>query len=176
MARMGTGTGTTSAPSSALPAGAAVFYRFRDPSGRLHIVDSLDLVPPAERAHVERIAFGAEAAQSPLAPLRALPGFQGAALAGAIGVGLLLLLALLFPRLRGSLGWLVRLAVGAGVVLLLTFGYLGWMRRATGASGASGAVLASPSAFIDDAKGAVEKMNAHLRAQEAELKAVEQAK
>jgi hypothetical protein len=65
------------------------------------------------------------------------------------------------------------MAAFAGLALLSIYGYLGWMRRSTGVTGAA---LASPSAVIQDAKSAVEKMNAHVRAQEAELKAIEQAK
>ena len=156
-----------------LPAGGAVFYRFRDATGRIHIVDSLDLVPPRDRAHVERIAYSEEPSGSVLSQLPSLPGWQSVALGLSLGVGLLLLFSFQFPRLRGAVWVLVRTAGFAGLALLLIYGYLGWMRRSTGATGAA---LASPSAVIQDAKSAVEKMNAHVRAQEAELKAIEQAK
>jgi hypothetical protein len=47
------------------------------------------------------------------------------------------------------------------------------MRRTTGQSRDA---MASPSAIIDDAKGAVDKMNARMAAEQAEIKEAEQAK
>ncbi|HEX3853381.1 MAG TPA: hypothetical protein VHW01_20595, partial [Polyangiaceae bacterium] len=65
------------------------------------------------------------------------------------------------------------MSIIGGVIVLLGGAYLGWMRRATGQSHDA---LASPTAIIDDAKEAVDKMNARIAAEQAEIKEAEQAK
>ena len=175
---MGTDAGAPRQPAKAM------FYRFTDPSGRVHIVDSLDLVPQALRSHAHAISYDEESALPalPSAPgvasapatfperLRALPTWQLAVLA----VGAALLIELSFRRMPGALRLLLRVALVAGVVALASSAYFGWLRRTTGQSGAGS--LATPGALLDDAKGAVEKMNARVRAQQAELKEIEQTK
>jgi hypothetical protein len=164
MNAMGTDAGATPEQS-----GKAVFFRFTDQSGRVHIVDSLDLVPQAARGAAERVRYGQETALNSLPAVPALASWQ----IFALGMGAAVLIGLLFRRLPGLLGTLVRVAIVAGVLLLASGAYFGFIRRTT--SGGDVAV-ATPGALMDDAKSAVEKMNARMRTQQAELKEIEQAK
>jgi hypothetical protein len=84
-----------------------------------------------------------------------------------------LLVTFLFRRLPGTMRLVLRMSIIGGVIVLLGGAYLGWMRRATGQSHDA---LASPTAIIDDAKEAVDKMNARIAAEQAEIKEAEQAK
>jgi hypothetical protein len=166
MSAMGKDAGATPEQS-----GRAVFFRFTDQSGRVHIVDSLDLVPKAARGAAERVRYGEETALNGRPTVPGLASWQ----IFALGMGAALLIGLLFRRLPGLLGTLVRVAIVAGVLLLASGAYFGFIRRTTQQSG-GGVALATPGALIDDAKSAVEKMNARMRAQQAELKEIEQAK
>ena len=150
-------------------ASAAVYYRFQDTSGRTHIVDSLDDVPQASRAQTQRIEYQPRAEPSVLQLPRTLSTWQ----TFGLGFGAALLLVFLFRRLPGTMRMVLRLSIIGGVLVLLSGAYLGWMRRATGQSRDA---LASPSTIIDDAKAAVEKMNARMAAEQAEIKEAEQAK
>jgi len=148
----------------------AVFYRFQDSSGRVHIVDSLDLVPQAQRSSAERVRYDEQTSVSGLVPSpHGLSTWQ----AFGLGIGVAFLLGLLFRRLPGTFRLVLRFAIVAGVGALIAGAYFGLLRRATHQSGDA---LAGPGALIDDAKNAVEKMNARVRAQQAELKEVEQGK
>lgn len=147
---------------------SATFYRFTDASGRVHIVDSLDLVPQAGRSHVERIRYGEQSPGLPPA-LRVMGSWQTVAL----GLGALILLWLLARRLPGALRVGLRFGLLALAICLLASAYFGWLRQTTQHATAT---LASPTQLIDDAKSAVEKLNARLRVQQAELKEAEQAK
>ncbi len=151
------------------PASAAVYYRFQDASGRTHIVDSLDSVPQAARRQAQRIEYQAQPEPRVLQLPRTLSTWQ------VFGLGFVaaLLVAFLFRRLPGSMRLVLRMGIVGGVILLLGGAYLGWMRRATGLSHDA---MASPTAIIDDAKGAVDKMNASMAAEQAEIKEAEQAK
>ena len=158
--------------------GRAVFYRFTDASGRVHIVDSLDLVPTPERAHAERIQYDARDEQTPVNGL--LPEHTPLSTHGpiawptlALGVGGAIVLWLVFRRLPGTLRVVLRLAIVASVIALLGGAYLGWTRRI---AHQSNDLIASPGALIDDAKSAVDKMNARMKAQQAEIKEAEQSK
>ena len=144
------------------------FYRFEDAKGRLHIVDSLDLVPQALRPRAEPVRYE----HTPVNGLPTLPALAPWQMF-ALGVAAAFLIAFLFKRLPGSgrIAW--RLALTALVVALLGSVYFGFLRRTTQQKGG---LLATPGALINDAKTAVEQMNARLRAQQAELKAIEQAK
>jgi hypothetical protein len=147
----------------------AVYYRFQDASGRTHIVDSLDSVPQASRPQAQRIEYQPQPEPSVLQLPHTLSTWQtfGLGFAGA------LLVVFLFRRLPGTMRLVLRMGIVGGVLVLLGSAYLGWMRRATGQS--SGA-LASPTAIIDDAKSAVDKMNARMAAEQAEIKEAQQAK
>lgn len=141
---------------------SAVFYRYRDASGRVHIVDSLDRVPTALRGKVERVEYQEETPVNGLLPSQAPSGWQAFAL-GAVAA---LLLWFAFKKLP-------RWVLVAGIGVVLCGAYFGWVRRTAQVSSDA---FASPSAMIDDAKLAVEKMNARLQAQQAELKEAERAK
>lgn len=160
--RMGTGVRSDQ--------GRAVFYRFTDSAGRIHIVDSLDLVPSAARAHAERVQYEE---QAPATVLSRVTKQHGTWPLVAGGAGVALLAALLFRRSRGSAWFVLRAGLVAGALALMAGAYFGSVRRSTLGKGD---VLAAPSALIDDAKSAVEKMNLRLRAEQAELKEAEQAK
>jgi hypothetical protein len=161
---MGLGTKSVSDQGS-----GAVFYRFQDASGRVHIVDSLDLVPMAQRGRVERVSYDEQTSVNGLLPAHGPNGWQ----MFALGVGAALLLALLFRRLPNTMRFVLRVAIVAGVVALLGSAYFGWARRT---ARQSNDVLATPGALIDDAKAAVDKMNARIKAQQAELKEAAEAK
>jgi len=130
--------------------GSQFFYRYRSASGRTVIVDSLSQVPSSEREHAERIELGAPESVSAEAFAKQMdwPSF-----AAGFGLALALGTVVLFLS-RGSLRWL-------GFLLLLAVlvggsgAYFGWLRRSTGQSTAA---FASPSALINDAQRAVEKM------------------
>ena len=84
-----------------------------------------------------------------------------------------MLLAALFKVLPNGLRFATRLALVVGVGALLTGLYLSVLRGSTG--GPSGGVLTSPSALIQDARGAVEQMNLRQKQQEEELRGIQKA-
>ena len=153
--------------SSALPGtpGPKSFYRYRSAEGRTVIVDSLSEVPMSERTHVERVQFDAPATLS--AEARALqvhwPSF-----ATGFGVALVLATVVLFVA-RGSVRWLAFLLVLA-VLVGGSGAYFGWLRRTTG-QGTT--VFASPSALINDAQRAVEKMKQHNQEQDRVIREIQ---
>jgi hypothetical protein len=150
-------------------ASAAVYYRFQDSAGRVHIVDSLDAVPQALRPQAQRIEYQAQPDTVGAHLPRALTSWQ------TFGLGFIaaLLVVFLFRRLPGTMRLVLRFGIIGALIALMAGAYLGWMRRATGASSDA---LATPGALIDDAKNAVAKMNARVKAEQAELKEAEQAK
>jgi hypothetical protein len=162
--------GAAPAPSSPVHAsGTAVFYRYRDASGRVAIVDSLERVPPSARGNAEAVAL-----EAPPAPAFALaesfargelhwPSF-GAGAACALLAG-----AVIFGLLRARAPF-VRLLLLGGVALLGAGGYFGWVRRTTGHAGPR---LQSPAALIEDARSAVQKMNERSREQQRVLRELE---
>jgi hypothetical protein len=160
---------------SASGAHGARFYRFQDSSGRVHLVDSIDSVPTALRSHAACIEYPAEATglASSLSHGSSALGGSSAYQTFGLGFGAALVVAFVFSRLPGTLRLVLRLAIMGGVVALLAGAYFGWVRRTTQQSDS---LLASPGALIGDAKRAVEQMNASMRAQQAELKEIEQAK
>jgi hypothetical protein len=150
-------------PKSSQP---QAFYRWVDSEGRLHVVTSLDSVPRSERAKAERVTFTGEttlggAPSATSSEWRLEPGSFGLGFAAA------LLISLLFRLLPNGWRSLTRIAVVLGIAALLTGLYLGGIRRTTGAGGAS---LATPSALIEDAKAAVEKLNQRQKQQDEELR------
>lgn len=157
-------------PKSSQP---QAFYRWVDAQGRLHVVSSLDAVPVAERAKAERVtltgdtAIGSVPASVPTsAPAKAAWHFDLGSF--GIGVGVALAVALILRWMPGAGRGLLRVAVVLGIAALLTGLYLGSIRRATGAS--EGGAIATPSAMIEDAKAAVEKLNQRQKQQDEELR------
>jgi hypothetical protein len=163
---------------SATPSGdSGTFYRYRDASGRVVIVDTLARVPASQRASAEAVVLapagetGASAAVSAAALSTArelardlhMPSFIA-------GMSLALLVALAFVALERKLGRLLRGALVLGALGLGVVVYFGWVRRT---AGQSGDLLASPGALIDDARGAVQKMNQRTLEQQRELKELE---
>jgi hypothetical protein len=171
---MGSGAG-----GSNLQRTGAVFYRFTDAKGTVHVVDSMDRVPMADRARAERVQYdnwtpvnGEQAHPQFSSLLHRADGLSGWQMFG-LGAATVLLMTLLFRLLPGARGTLLRLAVVLGIAALLGGAYLGWARRA---AHQSNDLLASPGTLIEDAKGAVEKMNARVKEQETQLKEAEQTK
>ena len=148
--------------------GASVYYRFEDGTGRVHIVQSLSEVPTGQRAHAERVEYRTET-QLPSFSAAGRPGWQ----MFGLGFGVALILVLLFFRLPTTLRWLLRIALVGGVIALAAGAYLGWIRRT---SGLTTDTLASPSALVDDAKRAVDQLNARMRVQDQQLQELEKAK
>jgi hypothetical protein len=141
------------------------FYRWVDEHGTVHVSQSLDAVPAAERERLQTVeldgTYGAPASSGS-------GGFKPDAASFALGFGAALLLSFLVPqRWRG----VTRVVAIVGAIVLATGAYLGWIRRSTG--GDPNAVLASPSALIQDAKAAVEKVNERQRLQQQELQEIE---
>ena len=161
------------------PAGTATFYRYRDASGRVVVVDSLTRVPASQRNLAEQVAL------APGAGLTVLPPDGDAGLTGSIastlgqqlhvpsflaGASSALVCALLVTALQRKLGRTLKGALALGVLALGVVGYFGWVRRTTGQSAE---LLASPRALIDDARAAVGGMNRSLAEQERVLKELE---
>src|SRR5512145_1385872 len=133
----------------------AVYYRFTDETGRLHLVDSLSKVPPEDRASAERIeltppntqGFAIEDAAGHRSAI-AWPSF-GLGFASAVALALVLLL------LRSHFGTATKIVLTASLVALLGLGYLGVIRRQIDPHAP---FLASPSSFVEDAKQNVDKL------------------
>lgn len=147
----------------------AVFYRYRDASGRVHIVDSLDLVPSAQRARVERVQY--EEPATTVGSALAAGRTQAEAHWQPFALGFAAAVALWFVFKGRS--QLLRWGVVLGGAVLIAGAYFGWLRRTTQSSSAA---FASPTTLIDDAKQAVEKMNARMQTEQAEIKETERAK
>jgi hypothetical protein len=135
------------------------FYRWVDAQGTVHVVGSLDAVPAAERAQLEQVVLKGREAPIPLAA-----GFRPDWASAALGFGAALLLALLIPR-----GWkgATRVALVLAVGALVTGAYLATVRRSVGLE--TGGAFSSPSAVIQDARDAVNKMNERQRLRDQQL-------
>jgi len=143
---------------------AATFFRYRDGQGRLVIVDAASKVPSSARGSVERISL------APRETSLGLPRdfeLHGPSFAIGLASAALVGLVLLGTRRRSKL---LRLALMLGVAALLGGAYLGLSRRL---AGQSGALLATPDALIQDARDAVEQMNARTREQQRVLQELE---
>lgn len=148
------------------------FYRWVDANGRLHVVSSLDSVPLAERGKVAAVTLHADDSTLP-SSVASAARWRPDWLSFAAGFGVALLLAALFKLLPNSMRFVSRMALVAGVGVLLTGLYLSLTRRASGVQDVG--VLTSPSALIQDARGAVEQMNLRQKQQEEELRAIQKA-
>ncbi|MGA2447506.1 MAG: hypothetical protein ABTD50_02385 [Polyangiaceae bacterium] len=152
-----------------LPVGVAsgsgsgqVFYRYVNPEGRLVVTDTPPGGLEAGSGHGDIVVLEPPAAKSALSGLEMRSLWVGVALGIVAGAFLSWLLRLI-PRVG-------KLVVGAGILVVGALAYLGWMRRS---AGLSQDLDATPQALIDDAKQAVEKMNARMREQDDELKKLE---
>lgn len=145
--------------------GGSIFYRYRDESGRLVIVDSLARVPSRAREAVESVVLAPAPGPSVLElPARFAQDLHGPSFLA--GVGGTLALGLLWLLLRRGRSRLVRFALLGALVLAGSGAYLGWVRRM---AGQGDSLVASPTALIDDARNAVQKMNERSREQQRVL-------
>ena len=149
------------------------FYRWVDGQGRVHVVSSLESVPPADRGKASVVELNSE---DSLGQYQAVGSASGNSwrpdwTSFTAGFGVALLLALVSRMLPNSWRWLWRVGLVLGAGALLTAAYLGAIRRSTGMPGAS--ALATPSALIEDAKGAVEQMNQRQKQQEEEIRKIQ---
>jgi len=147
------------------------FYRYTDPSGRVHLVSSLDSLPPEARAKAELLVLDTADTRQQQAILPTSTPLELDGPSFAIGFAAALVLALVYRFMPPSMRWVSRVAVVVGVAALGTGLYFGYLRQTTGAGTSA---LASPSAFIQDAKDAVEQVKEARRKQEAELRAIQQ--
>jgi hypothetical protein len=145
------------------------FHRYRDAQGREVIVDSLSKVPSSARRGTESITLAppvqGPSQLSPESLVRELhwPSF-------AVGAACALALAgVLFGR-RLALGFAARTGLVIGLLALAAGAYFGWAHRMVNPGGA---LLASPDALIQDARDAVQKMNARGREQQRTLDELE---
>lgn len=147
------------------------FYRYTDPSGRVHIVSSIDSLPPEARGKAELLVLDAAETrqQQAILPTSAPIALDG--LSFGIGFAAALVLALVYRFMPQSMRWVSRLAVVVGLAAVGAGLYFGYLRKATGAGKSA---LASPSAFIQDARDAVEHVKDARRKQEDELRAIQQ--
>ncbi|MES1183625.1 MAG: DUF4124 domain-containing protein [Myxococcales bacterium] len=151
------------------PGNQQTFYRWVDAGGRVHIVSSLESVPQAERAKAAVVSLDPDAA--PTVPRLPSAGWRPDWVSFGVGFAVALVLAALFKVLPNGMRMATRVALVLGVAAVLTGLYLGVVRGSTGAPDAGG--LTSPSALIDDAKSAVERMNLRQKQQEEELKQIQ---
>jgi len=152
------------------PGKSQTFYRWVDANGRLHVVSSLDSVPHAERAKATVVSLHPEASPTP-SSLENVAGWRPDWISFAVGFGVALLLVGLFKVLPNGLRFASRVVLVVGVGVLLTGLYLSAVRGSSGVQG--GSVLTSPSALIEDAKAAVEKMNQRQKQQEEERRLIQ---
>jgi len=152
-------------PSS--PPGASggdAFYRYRNAEGRVVIVNSLAQVPTAQRDHAEGVVLATpDQGLGRIGRELHWPSF----LAGA---SCAIVACLLLLALRRTGKRLLRVALVVGLTVLGVGLYLGWARRM---AGDNVALVSSPSALIEDARAAVEKMNQHNLEQQRVLQELE---
>lgn len=136
---------------------ATPFYRYKSASGRVVIVDSLDRVPPAERANVERIDLEAPPPRATTSSASVVAGVQLDWPSFATGFGAALAIAAVLLAITRSSRWLLGVVAALSVAIVGTGLYLGYLRRTAGQSDAA---FASPSAIIEDARDVVKKAQA----------------
>lgn len=139
-----------------------------DGQGRLHVVSSLDDVPVAERPRVAEVSLNPEDAVSHYSLPSSGEVWHPDWISFAVGFGAALVLSFLYRVLPGGMRWMTRVTIVLGVGVILTGAYLGLVRRSAGLGGTQ--LLTSPSALIQDAKTAVEQLNARQKQQDEELK------
>ena len=150
------------------------YYRFVDDQGRVHIVDRLELVPAKYRDQAKPVALDKAEAIVPPAPAGRFAGPPSVAdIDGPsfiIGFGSAVAVLAFIGLFRRRWGPVVRIGAVVGAVVLLTVGYLGWLRRAAGLGDST---IATPQQLLEDAKEAAEQMKARLRQQQKALQELE---
>src|SRR5688572_25181 len=143
---------------------AQQFYRYTDADGRVHITTSPDSLPPGARVKAEVVVLDAEATRAehtvPLNRAADAKPFELDGISFGAGFAVALVLAAIFRMMPEGMRWLPKLAVVVAIAALGTGLYLGYLRKTTGTGSGP---LASPSAIIQDAKDAVEKVNQKQR-------------
>jgi hypothetical protein len=147
---------------SGVTSSGQTFFRFTDESGRVHIVDSQDAVPAAQRATAEIIVL-----DEPLPSAVQKVDLRSFALGAAAGVAL----AMLGSWAIRARGRAMKLLILAAMGVLGVLAYLGWIRRTAG----TGHAAATPQSLVEDAKRAVDKMNASARERDEEIKRIQES-
>jgi uncharacterized membrane protein (Fun14 family) len=150
-------------PASSAGGSGQVFYRFTNPEGRLVITDTPPGGPAPTGGPAEVVVL------EPPPPKSIVSGLEMRSLWIGVGLGiaggfLLSWVLRIVPRM------VARFVIGAAILVVAGLAYLGWMRRSTGLSQD---LAATPQALVEDAKQAVEKMNARMREQDEQLKKLE---
>lgn len=154
------------------PGNSQSFYRWVDGQGHVHVVSSLESVPAADRGKATLVELnGDESSGQYQTPGSAAFAWRPDWSSFAAGFGAALLVSLVLRMLPNSLRWVSRAVLVVAVGALLTAAYLGAVRRSTGMPGAS--TLAAPSALIEDAKSAVERINQRQKQQEEEIRKIQ---
>lgn len=179
----------------------ATLYRWRDASGAEHLADGLSEVPKAFRESAVQVEGGVSVEQRggirevgeelgvgvqrvENAANRALAKAEQA-VAGkasgsrvhlpsiALGVGLVVLLALVASLLRKRPGRVLRLVLSLVLAGALGAGYLAWVRNAVSfvpsGSGRPTTILESPAAIVDQARQSADAMSKAAAEQQREL-------
>lgn len=152
------------------------FYRYRDPGGRITIVDSLDKLPPAARDRAERVEL--QEGPSELDRLRQLaqdgPDMGSAISWPSFGLGLgvaaVCVVVALLARRAGAQAVAKLLGIAALVAVLGAL-YLGMLRRSTG-QGTE--LLSTPGQILEDTKRTIDEANQQRRRQQEMLDQIEQ--
>ena len=115
------------------PTNTAVFYRWKDPQGLEHLVDSLDKVPEIARPKAERIALVASVTKEHEAvPATTLGGVRIDWRSFASGFGIAIVLAFAFGMARRAKRPVVEFAViVAAAAAAGSIFYFGWVRQKT---------------------------------------------
>jgi hypothetical protein len=146
------------------------YYQYEASDGRVHLVDSVDKLPPEARSKAAPVELPAHS------PLSAGPGANpvdpsattatvGDSVAGALktidatsfalGFGVAAIVLTLLYKLTEGSRFIPKLVLGLAAVALMTSLYLGYLRRTTGQSDTP---LAGPAELVNDARKAVKTM------------------
>ena len=140
-----------------------VFYKYTGPDGRLVITDSPPTGAPVGSGPADVVVLEPPPPKSVLSGLEMRSLWLGVVIGVAAAV-LLSWVIRIMPKMVG------RILLGAAAAAIIGLGYLGWMRRS---AGLSQDLTATPQALVDDAKRAVEQMNARMRQQDEEIKKIQ---
>jgi hypothetical protein len=152
-------------------AGGEEFFRYTDAGGVMHIVDSLEKVPPEKRESVEKLMLekSSQMINKAKAAIEArskddipfLSDVHGPSF--LFGVVLALGLMTVFKVVWGGMKTLFKLAITVAVVVALSGMYFGWVKEG-----------GSPKELVEDAKKAASAAQKKIEEEKANLKKAEE--